>query len=130
MNRSRSQSKPRDVLRQGGRTICGKSKGARAALHLESWRNGRANSLRGNIAWPERQNCALGSKGVSAAEIEKDEALLAERRKQLACDPSLVRVLTLQGGGQKEVALDWATQFATEATDFNTPVDVRAGAKL
>jgi cell division protein FtsB len=78
--------------------------------------------LRKSIARLEQQNRTLQSKGAPAEEIQKNEALIAERKKQLAVALAPVETPTKQIGGKEAADLDKAlnTAIADLKDEFTT----------
>ena len=68
--------------------------------------------LRKSIERLEQQNRTLKSKGAPAEEIAKNDALIAERRKQLTVAIAPVETPTRQIGGKESADLDKALQTA------------------
>ena len=79
-------------------------------------------ALRAAIARLEQQNRALKADGAPAAEIAKNDALLAERRQQLATALAPVETPTRAIGRKEAAELDQALQLAVKdlQRDFNT----------
>jgi chromosome segregation ATPase len=78
--------------------------------------------LRKSIARLEQQNKDLRAKGAPAEELAKNEALIAERRKQLGTALAPVETPTRQIGGKEAADLDKSLQTAASdlKRDFNT----------
>ncbi len=87
----------------------------RVTNYTNSQRREIEDGLRKSIARIEQQNRALKAQGApAAAEIAKNDALLAERRKQLATALAPVETPTRAVGGKEANDLDQALKTATD----------------
>jgi hypothetical protein len=94
----------------------------RVTAYTNSQRKEIEGGLRSSIARIEQQNRALKAQGAPAAEIAKNDALLAERRKQLAGALAPAATPTRAIGQKEALELDKALQTAIAdlRKDFTT----------